>query len=188
MPRYYYGAVPALAWILNHYFYGGLHYNWLAAEFHPSRTNPHSSNPYVVYGQLYAAWSWPDERDKFVAQLRSALSAGVVAHEERRTPDAALAQRLRSICSNTSVAFFYPVVYRVDMERIPPARQVVAGSGEDGSNEFLVRDLGETEFELLFADNREDADFVRFVLDARTRPSRSSKDAVLVSLEGRVIA
>jgi hypothetical protein len=188
MPRYYYGAVPALAWILNHYFYGGVHYGWLAAEFHPLRTNPSSSNPYVIYGQLYAAWSWPDERDKFVAQLRNALCVGVAAHEERRTLDAVLARRLRSICSNTSVAFFYPVVYRVDLERIPPSRRIVAGSGEDGSNEFLARDLCETEFELLLADNRGDADFVRFVLDADAHPTRSSVDAVLTTLEGRVIA
>jgi hypothetical protein len=143
MPRYYYGTVPALAWILNHYFYGGVHYNWLAAEFNPMRTNPNSSNPYVIYGQLYAAWSWPDERDKLVVQFRNTLQAGVDAHEERQTLSAALAERLRSICSNTSVAFFYPVVYRVDLERILPARRGIAGSGEDGSSEFLVRDLGE---------------------------------------------
>jgi hypothetical protein len=187
MPRYYYGTVPALAWILNHYFYGGVHYSWLAAEFHPLRTNPNSSNPYVIYGQLYAAWSWPDERDKFVAQLRNALWAGVSAHEKRRILDTSLARRLKLICSGISIAFFYPVVYRVDLEQIPPARRIVAGSGEDGSNEFLVRDLGEAEFELLLADNREDADFVRFVLDAHARPTRSSIDAVLTTLEGRVI-
>jgi hypothetical protein len=188
MPRYYYGTVPALAWILNHYFYGGVHYNWLAAEFNPMRTNPNSSNPYVIYGQLYAAWSWLDERDKSVAQLRRALRAGVAAHEKQKTLDVTLARRLRAICSNTSIAFFYPVVYRVDLERIPPARRVVAGSGEDGSHECLVHDLGETEFDLLLADNWEDADFVQFVLDANPRPTRSSMDAVLTTLEERVIA
>jgi len=187
MARYYYGTVPALAWVLNHYFYGGVHYSWLSAEFHPLRTNPNSSNPYVLYGQLYAAWSWPDERDKLVAQIRNSLWAGVVAHAGKQTLDLALARRLRPICSNTSVAFFYPVVYRVDMDRIPPARREVAGSGEEGSNEFLVRDLDETEFDLLLADNREDADFVRFVLDAQAKPTRSSTDALLATLEARVI-
>ena len=73
------------------------------------------------------------------------------------------------------------------MERIPPSRRLVAGSGEEGSNEFLVCDLGETEFDLLLADNHADADFVRFVLDARSRPTRSSVDAMLTTLERRVI-
>jgi hypothetical protein len=187
MPRYYYGTVPALAWILNHYFYGGLHYSWLAGEFYPLRANPNSSNPYVIYGQLYAAWTWTDERDKFVAHLRNALQAGVGAYEERQTLDAALARRLRVILSRASVAFFYPVVYRVDMERIPAARRAIAGSGEEGSNEFLVRDLEEAEFELLFVDNLTDPDFVRFFLDARSHPARSSADAVLTTLERRVM-
>jgi hypothetical protein len=186
MARYYYGTVPALAWILNHYFYGGVHYSWLAGEFHPLRTNPNSSNPYVLYGELYAAWSLPDELDKVVTQLRTTLRRGVIAHTRRGTLDTLLAQRLLSICKHTSVTFFYPVVYRVDVEGIPSERRLIAGSGEEGSREFLVPDLGETEFELLFADNREDADFVRFFLDAQGRPARTSIEAVLATLEERV--
>jgi hypothetical protein len=187
MPRYFYGTVSALAWILNHYFYGGLHFSWIAGEFYPLRANPNSSNPYVIYGQLYAAWAWTDERDKLVAHLRNALQAGVDAHEERKTLDRALAQRLREVLSRASVAFFYPVVYRVDIEVIPSARRIIAGSGEEGSNEFLVRDLREAEFELLFVDNLTDPEFVRFVLDARSQPARSSAGAVLNTLERRMI-
>jgi hypothetical protein len=185
MPRYYYGTVPVLAWILNHYFYGGLHYAWLAGEFHPLRTNPNSSNPYVIYGQLYAAWAWPDENDKYAKELRNSLRAGVTAHEVLRTLDSALAERLRWLCSTLPVALFYPVVYRVDIERIPLERRLVAGSGEEGSNEFLVSDLVESEFDLLFADNHADPDFVHFVVDAPVLAQRSP-DVLLTALERRV--
>jgi len=183
MPRYYYGTVPVLAWILNHYFYGGLHYAWLAGEFFPLRTNPNSSNPYVIYGQPYAAWAWLDEHDKVVRQLRKDLQAGVEAHCAAGTLDSSLADRLFSICDEVSVAFFYPVVYRVALERIPPARRIIAGSGLEGSDEFLVRDMSEGEFELLFADNIRDADFRRFV--GAVRQGSGTSDALLHILEGR---
>jgi len=184
MPRYYYGTVPVLAWILNHYFYGGVHYAWLAAEFYPMRSNPNSSNPYVIYGQLYAAWAWADQNDKFVAQLRLALRRGVDAHQAAQRLDPPLAERLRAMCFSTSVELFYPLVYRVDIERIPRSRRIVAGSGLDGSDEYLVPDINVGEFDLLFADNRRDPDFVRFVLDAQPHPGRASVDALLTSLEG----
>ncbi|HKP74653.1 MAG TPA: hypothetical protein VJT67_03885 [Longimicrobiaceae bacterium] len=185
MPRYYYGTVPVLAWILNHYFYGGRHYAWLAGEFHPLRTNPNSSNPYVIYGQLYAAWAWRDAWDKYVKELRKSLQSGVDAHQDARTIDTSLAKRLHMMCETVPVELFYPVVYRVDIEQIASERRMVDGSALIGSDEFLVCDLGETEFELLFVDNALDQDFVRFVLDAPTQPSRASAEVLLRILEGR---
>src|SRR5215212_6429451 len=119
MPRYYYGAVPALAWILNHYFYGGLHYNWLAAEFFPLETNPKSSIPYHVYGDLYWAWSRDDPHDKYLRMTRESLGKGVVARLPPGIADPVLVRRLRRIWRRAAVGLFYPMVYRVDIEHIP---------------------------------------------------------------------
>ena len=67
MPRYYYGAVPSLAWILGHYFYGGTHFAWLAAEYYPYRLpNPKSSNPHLIYQDLYQPWRDCDDFDKTI--------------------------------------------------------------------------------------------------------------------------
>jgi hypothetical protein len=187
MPRYYYGAVPALAWILNHYFYGGLHYNWLAAEFFPLETNPKSSIPYLVYGDLYWAWSRDDRYDKHLFMMRESLAIGVVGRLPHGIADPALVRRLRRICRRAAVAFFYPVVYRVDSERIPASRRVAAGSATVGSREFLVRDLMEPEFDLLFADNVNDPDFRRLVLDETYGVARTSPAEALLVLERRLL-
>jgi hypothetical protein len=187
MPRYYYGTVPALAWILNHYFYGGVHYNWLAAEFYPLETNPKSSSPYMVYGDLYWAWSRDDRYDKHLRMTRDSLGAGVVARLPRGIGDPSLVRRLRRICRRAAVAFFYPVVYRVDVERIVAARRVAAASARTGSREFLVADLAEVEFDLLFADNAGDPDFRRLVLDEAHGFARTSPAEALLALERRLL-
>lgn len=187
MPRYYYGTVPALAWILNHYFYGGLHYSWLAAEFYPLETNPRSSMPYQVYGDLYWAWSRNDLHDKHLRFMREALGGGVAARLPPGISDPALVRRLRRICRRSAVAFFYPVVYRVDIDRIAAGRHVAAGSAMTGSREVLVRDLVEEEFDLLFADNVADPDFRRLVLDETHGAARTSPAEALLLLERRLM-
>lgn len=187
MPRCYYGTVPVLAWVLNHYFYGGLHYNWLAAEFFPLETNPKSSIPYLANGDLYWAWSRNDPHDKYLGMAREALAKGVAARLPQGIADPALVRRLRRICRRAAVAFFYPIVYRVDSEPIPGSRRVVAGSGATGSREFLVRDLMEPEFDLLFADNGDDPDFQRLVLDETCGVARTSPAEALLVLERRLL-
>ncbi|HEX8395292.1 MAG TPA: hypothetical protein VF665_23285 [Longimicrobium sp.] len=163
MPVYYYGTVPVLAWIINHFLYGGVHYAWVAAEFHPAATNPKSSNPYMIYADLYLPWLMRDRHDHAVKDIRRSLAGAVTNVANRGRIDAVTAARLRRICMEASMEFFYPVVYRVDLTRIDQSRRVVAGSGLEGSREVLVPDLREDEFDLLFADNRRDESFGQLV-------------------------
>lgn len=186
MRRYHYGTVPALARVLNHFFYGGVHYSWLAEEFHPLLTNPKSSNPYLIYGDLYWAWAKSDPFDKYVTQVRHGLAKGVLARRTAGIMDPVLSRRLRHICAKAAVDLFHPVVYRVDMSRVQPSRVVLAGSAETGSREILVPDLHESEFDLLFADFR-DPDLQRLVLDESSSTSRSSPVEALRTLEGRLM-
>ncbi|HEX8695415.1 MAG TPA: hypothetical protein VF746_23585 [Longimicrobium sp.] len=111
MPRYCYGTVPALAWIINHYFYGGVHYAWLAEEFYPPPgTNPKSSSPYHIYEDLYLPWLHRDSWDRFVRDLRKSLVVGVRKQKEAKRLDDVTAARLRRVCRRCPVEFFYPVV------------------------------------------------------------------------------
>lgn len=183
---YHYGTVPALAWVLNHYFYGGVHYSWLAEGFHPLRTNPKSSNPYLIYGDLLAAWEHRDPYDKFVAQSRLALRGGVIQQEACGVVDEATAERLKEVCQRVSVDLFYPVVYRIDLYEIDPARRERGNSALAGSREVLVRDLAESEFDLLFADDDGDADFRRLVTHQRSGQRQTAPETALELLEGRI--
>lgn len=186
MPDYYYGCVPALAWILAHYHYGRKHFAWLAAEYFPYRLpNPKSSNPHLVYQDLYQPWKDRDDYDKFVQQLRLNLRKGVIAHESAGTITAADALRLKAICDNVDIAFLYPIVYRVDITLIPSHRRQVAGSGAVGSSEYLVRDLDEGEFAILFLDFDTDPEFTRLVVDEIASTSSTSPAVAITILEGR---
>ncbi len=166
MPRYHYGTVPALAWIINHYFYKGVHYCWLAEEFHPGFPNPKSSDPYLIYKDLLDPWRKRDEWDRFVDGARRSLARGVREQRKAGTLDSRTAIRLRSVCRRCRIDLFYPVVYRVDIDEIAEDRRLRQNSALLGSREVLIADLTEAEFDVLFADNHEDADFRALVLDA----------------------
>lgn len=185
MPTYYYGTIPVLAWILNHYFYGGVHYAWLAESFLPPPVNPRSSNPHNIYGELMDAWRHRDPFNHYVRGSRQALLDGVAAKRTANVLTVATANRLTAVCLNVSVDLFYPVVYRVDLDNVGAVRKRIANSGLEGSREVLIVDLKEREFDLLFTDNRVDSMFRRLVLGEVTGEARTTAAAVLTMLEER---
>jgi hypothetical protein len=154
---YYYSVQPFLAWALNHHFYGALHFTWAATPFFPYRLpNPKSSNPYEMYSDLYQPWKDGDPYDRFVDNLRVSLRKGVLAAEPSIGSN--LARRLKRICTRADIECFYPIVYRIDLARIPTVRRdFTSGSAAVGSQEVLVRDLAESEFDILFAGDHSSA-------------------------------
>lgn len=121
----YYGTIPTLAWILNHYFYKASHYMWLAEEYFPYRLpNPKSSNPHLVYQNLYQPWKDQDDFDKDILQVRLNLRKGVIEKEEAGVIIPADALRLKDICDRVDIVFLYPIVYRVNIDSVnPPTRR-----------------------------------------------------------------
>lgn len=186
MPRYYYGTVPVLAWIINHYFYGGVHYSWLAGEFAPMLRNPKSSNPYLIYGDLYWAWVKRDRYDKYVITSRTTHVDVIVRKRQEGVLDQITAARLVRICSSQKIVdLFYPITYRVDIDCIPSSRRLVRNSALEGSDEVLVTDLQESEFDVLFADNAADDLFVSVVLQEMMDAAGKDPLDVLTLLEER---
>ncbi len=154
MSRYYYSTQPFLAWCYNHYFFNGVHFAWLGAPFYPYRLpNPTSSNPLRIYQDLYEPWK---DRDRFsfkIEQMRLGIRKGVI---QNTRPLSRNRRKLTYICDSISHVFFYPIVYRVDIDLILPAgRKLVTGSGATvGSQEYKVTDLKEQppEFDLILVD------------------------------------
>jgi len=184
LPEYYYSTQPFLAWCLNHYFYGGMHYVNVANPFYPYRLpNPKSSHPFLIYQDLYLPWKDRDDFDKFIQQIRLDLNNGVVKYN-RANPgklSGGRVSRLKRICKKVDIVFFYPMVYRVDINPVPTSRLVSAGSGLSGSREHLINDLQEKEFDILFHDFNGDPDF-----DSLKDVSASISDtAALRTLESR---
>ncbi|MDT3445821.1 hypothetical protein [Pseudofrankia sp. BMG5.37] len=64
------------------------------------------------------------------------------------------------MCAGADVALFFPIVYRIDVESIDDSRlDGSVGSGAVGSQEYLIEDLQEHEFDILFLESRDiDAD------------------------------
>lgn len=149
--NYFYSTQTLLAWCLNRHFYQGQHRVYVA-PFYPYRLpNPRSSNPLEIYRDLYQPWRDRDEYDKTLAQVRLNLRNGVRAQEQRGVVDAYLAGELRRVCDTIDIKFFYPIVYRVDIDGIDPSRLKRAGSGlVAASVEYLIPDLQDNEFDVLF--------------------------------------
>jgi hypothetical protein len=152
--NYYYSTQPLLAWCLNRHFYDGLHYVYVA-PFYPYRLpNPKSSNPLEIYRDLYHPWRDRDEYDKTMTQVRLGLRKGVQAHQRGGLLDAYRADELARICDTIDIKFFFPIVYRVDIDALDPARLRKAGSGLSAASvEYLVSDLRDGEFDVLLYSN-----------------------------------
>jgi hypothetical protein len=176
---YHYSVQPFLAWTLNHHFYDGLHFTWAATPFFPYRLpNPKSSNPYEMYSDLYQPWKDRDLHDRFVDSLRVSLRKGVLAAEP--SIGSHLARRLKHICARIDLELFYPIVYRIDLTRIPNARcDFQSGSAAVGSQEVLIGDLSESEFDILFGGEHSST-----ILAELAHPSTTVKRALKI-LEGR---
>jgi hypothetical protein len=156
--RFYYSTQTFLAWCLNRHFYDDLHYAYVA-PFYPYRlANPKSSNPLELYRDLYQPWADRDEFDLFITTCRIRLAKGIVAKEGEGVLPPEVASRLMNICNRVSVKFFYPIVYRVDIDAVGDWRLKKAGSGLLNSDEYLITDLDGGEFDLLFYDEHVDED------------------------------
>lgn len=193
MTNHYYGTTTALAWMLGHYFYGAEHRAWVAGEYFPYRLpNPKSSNPHLIYQDLYQPWKDRDNYDKYIGQARLNARKSVIARELASHLDSSEAGDLKDICDRVDIVFLYPFVVRVDVERIravDPNRLVLAGSALSGSHEFLIERLRETprEFVSLFLDFHDDVDFRRLVYDEQHGLARTSALEAKNALLGRRI-
>lgn len=188
MKSHYYGTVPALDWILARYYYKQ-HRVWIAEEFYTYRLpNPKSSDPILIYQDLYQPWRDLDDFDKTINQSRANLHRGVQARQALGHITAAEARRLKRVCNDVDIVFFYPLVLRVDVDdlRAKGRKLTIAGSGSTvGSHEFLAEDLVTGDFELLFLDYDTDADFQLLVHDAYLGKSAPTKAKVDKTLAGR---
>lgn len=169
MSNYYYGTVPSLAWIFGHYYYNGTHYTWVASEFYPYRLpNPKSSSPILIYQDLYQPWRDKDEFDKFILQVRINIKKAVIIQERKRNITSTDANSMKNICDNVDIHFFYPLVFRIDINDVRNKGRTIttAGSGiTAGSLEYLIEDLKTGDFEILFLDDDSDPDFKNIVYD-----------------------
>jgi hypothetical protein len=149
--NYYYSTQPLLAWCLNRHFYSGDHYVYVA-PFYPYRLpNPKSSNPLEIYRDLYHPWRDRDDYDRTITQMRLGLRKGVQAHHRAGRLDAERADQLARICDTIDIKFFFPIVYRVDVDALDPARLRRANSALSAASvEYLIPDLREDEFDILF--------------------------------------
>ncbi|HEV7378008.1 MAG TPA: hypothetical protein VGN95_25230 [Pyrinomonadaceae bacterium] len=192
MPKYNYGTVPAIAWLLGHFFFGCKHYTWVAGEFYPYRqSNPRSSNPYLIYQDIYEPWKEEDDHSKVINQYRINLWGAVEIKRRQGAIDDELADRLKAVCDKINLNFFYPVVCRVDISSLDLSRLKVAGSGTKGSSEYLIEDLQDMEIDnLLFLDFEADKDFNKIVTEEyykykQSGNYRTDPNEALEILEGR---
>lgn len=119
-------------------------------------------------------WKDNDPYNKIITQYRIAARNAIIAHAKGLKRG--LARRLDNVAERVRVEVFLPVVYRVDLSQIDMSRRSIAGSGLAGSREYLVADLCEDEFDLLFME-----DISGTFLAELMRPI--SPDAALATLE-----
>lgn len=151
MQTHFYSTQPFISWIINTYFYGGVHYTYVAPFYPYRQPNPKSSNPFLIYQDLYLPWKDNDIYDKSIAQFRMNIRKGVMLKEKHGDVTHDNALELKELCDKISLKFFYPIIYRVDIEKVNGKLQR-AGSAFVGSNEYLIPNLIEGEFDILFFD------------------------------------
>jgi len=158
MAATYYSTTTFLTLAINKHLYGGKHFTYVAEGFFPyGKGNPKSSNPLLIYMDLYQPWKDRDQYDKFIAQHRMSVRKGILAREKDGAITPSMATDLNRVADRIHLDFFYPVVYRVKSDissLIAKGRAVLAGSGLTGSREYLIQDLDDLEFDIYFDDNQ----------------------------------
>ncbi|MFT4172457.1 MAG: hypothetical protein QM639_07850 [Rhodocyclaceae bacterium] len=156
----YYSTTTFLMLAINRHLYDGLHYTYVGEGFYPYGIgNPKSSNPLLIYMDLYQPWADKDPYDKFVLQHRLAVRKSILAKEKDGVVSTRIARDLRRVADRAALVFFYPVVYKLNFDASEAHAHgtrpglTVAGSGLTGSREYLIPDMAEHEYELLFNDH-----------------------------------
>ena len=188
MRTHWYSTIPALTWILGRYFYR-THWFYIAARFFPYRlNNPKSSNPLEIYRDLYQPWRDRDPFDNSILQRRLTLQRGVNLNEESGRISQGEADLLRVVCDRIDIAFFYPVVVSVDLRnwrRYGWSLRKENSAIVNGSREYLIGNVSEGEYELLFLDDIVDQDFRAIVYDPYHGSKWPTPSDVLRTLIGR---
>lgn len=178
----YYSTTTFIAYSINRHIYQDQHFTWVASNFYAYGSgNPKSSNPLLIYTDLYQPWMDRDPYDKFILQHRLALRKGIMAKEREGVVAHRIAIDLKFIADRVTTDFFYPIVYALDMNTITPAgRAQVGGSGLSGSQEYFIPDLNGGEFSLLF-DDHSDPDFNQMRLPPNHFSSHAHALAILLA-------
>lgn len=157
MAATYYSTTTFLTLCINKHLYAGKHFTYVAEGFYPyGKKNPKSSNPLLIYIDLYQPWQDRDQYDKFIAQHRMSVRKGVLAKKNDNTILDAIATDLYRVADRIELDFFYPVVYKINSDinwLVNKGRASLAGSALTGSSEYLIRDLDNSEFDIYFDDN-----------------------------------
>ena len=161
----YYSTKTTLDWIVAHYLLDAQHYVWVAPEFYPfRRLNPNSSNPLWWYSNYFSAWRDRDEFSPIILTKRLNIRNVIDLSVERGRITKDLGRRVKEAVDTADISFFYPIVYVVDMDVIDEPRRLVDGSGVTvGSAEYLIEQLAEDEFSLLFDDFKDDPELAELV-------------------------
>jgi hypothetical protein len=152
--NYYYGAYPFIAWTMNHYFLAGKHSLWVTAPFYVPATGGVDASPYRVYGDLLRMAKSDTAQANNLRDWRDRLKMRLVdgGCQEDLQP------RLLDILERIAIPFFVPIVYRVDIDALPFGLAIEGDSeGQMGLTNYELRNLEETQFDILFADFDEDA-------------------------------
>lgn len=154
--NHWYSTQPLLAWCLNRYFFGDVHYTYVAMPFHPYRlANPPSSRPMELYERLFEGAQDRDIFNDSIRGRRPGLHDGVTYNSGKLAPMVVV--QLHDIIDNVDPIFFTPLVLRVDLDNLPDERvDANAGSRAHGMNssERLITDLAPGEFDvILVSDN-----------------------------------
>jgi len=189
MRGHYYGTIPSLAWIFGRYFYKQTYRVWVAEEFFPYRLpNPKSSNPFLIYQDLYQPWKDRDDFDKYVVQSRANIRSGVVINERSSRISRKDASMMKKVCDKVSIVFLYPIVLRVNLDDLRTRGRTITKGGSavtSGSHEYLIEDLHDCDFDILFLDYDGDNDFRDIVYDQYHGGTTLSKLEVARRLDAR---
>ena len=164
----WYSTKTVLEWMLYHHVFRRVHLAWFAPAFDTyKRTNPRSSNPWELYRAYHAAWFDQDPFEPYVAIKRQSLSAVIERKYVSQEVHGIAKDDLKAMVDTAPLNLFYPLVYVCDRSKLGPERLEKAGSARQGSLEFLIVDLEEDEFFLLFADFKHDPALRKMVLDGQ---------------------
>jgi len=135
-----------LAVLVNEFLHPGRFYCWYATELN-AFANGDSSNPVSLYLTIDRAVKAPmggDANNPKIKDIRTNLMRALERELKGRLSNSALRQTIKVIAT-ADVQYFRPQVWKLKLSRIDSSR-VERGKFSD---EYLVRDLADSEFDVI---------------------------------------
>lgn len=145
-----FSAGTKLAYCINKYYYGNVHYVWCTDFFH-SKYQPITSDPQAICARLIEIISTEDRNAREIEQQKVGILKGAVAKLKEGVISAGEYRIICEMVNGARYSDFTPILYVISSAKVKDKCKMVGMElkASDTSIEYLIPQLSNDEFQVI---------------------------------------